>query len=125
LPWAGAGGGFEPVPDYGSDVVSIVERVRRDDPWQEPFEVVVMRLGAEPTDRDRRSRWLAAVNTVSAYRDRYAVTSAQPLGGPTRSDTQRTERRRAGQAVRRAQRIAAEGGACHPQTLAADPLAIG
>jgi hypothetical protein len=83
------------------------------------------RLGAEPTDRDRRSRWLAAVNTVSAYRDRYAVTSAQPLGGPTRSDTQRTERRRAGQAVRRAQRIAAEGGACHPQTLAADPLAIG
>ena len=84
------------------------EAVEANAPWMN-------RLGAEPTDRAQRSRWLAAVSTVAAYRDRYAVTSAQPLGGPARTDAQRSERLRAGQAARQAQRIAAEGHARDPQ----------
>jgi conjugative relaxase-like TrwC/TraI family protein len=83
------------------------------------------RLGAEPTDHDKRSEWLAAVRTVAAYRERYAVLSARPIGGPARSDAQHRERLRAGQAARQAQRISAEGNARNPQMLVAEPLAIG
>jgi hypothetical protein len=82
------------------------------------------RLGAEPSDRDERDRWLAALSTVAAYRDRYAVTTAQPLGEPARTDAQRSERRRAGQAAREAHRLSAEGDARDPR-LDAEPLVIG
>ena len=82
------------------------------------------RLGPEPTDRVERRRWLAGVSTVAAYRDRYDVTSAQPLGGAARTDGQRCELLRARQALRKAQRIVSEGDTRVPQ-LVTDPLAIG
>ena len=55
-PWAGAGGGFDPIAEHGGDVFGIIERVRRDDPWQELFEVVVVRLGLAQGSRQRAER---------------------------------------------------------------------
>jgi conjugative relaxase-like TrwC/TraI family protein len=82
-------------------------------------------LEAEPADREQRDLWLAAASIVAAYRDRHTVTSPQPLGGPARTDSQRRERIRAGQAARRAQRIASEAKARDALTALTDPLAIG
>ena len=54
--WAGARGGFDPVAKHSGDVFGIIERVRRDDPWQELFEVVVVRLGLAQGSRQRAER---------------------------------------------------------------------
>jgi hypothetical protein len=58
------------------------------------------RLGTPPVDRDERERWLDAVTTVAAYRDRYDITSNQLAGGGADNDAQRADRQRALQAAR-------------------------
>ena len=83
------------------------------------------RFGTEPTNESLQSEWLAEIATVAAYSDLYNLTSEQALGGPGRSDIQRNERRRAGKAARRAQRIAGEHSASHRQSLTARQVAIG
>ncbi|WP_238993619.1 MobF family relaxase [Nocardioides caldifontis] len=83
------------------------------------------RLGTEPPNASAKSQWMTEVATVAAYRDRYNITSEQPLGGPSRSDIQRNERRRANTAARRAQRLAGGHSGCEPQSLAAYQVAIG
>lgn len=60
----------------------------------------VRRLAEEPTDSHDRDRWLLAVTTVAAYRDRYKVHSDLPLGGGAKNDAQRADRRRVLDAVR-------------------------
>jgi conjugative relaxase-like TrwC/TraI family protein len=58
------------------------------------------RVGTPPVDRDERERWLGALTTVAAYRDRYAITSNQPAGGGAANDAQRADRQRALRAAR-------------------------
>jgi conjugative relaxase-like TrwC/TraI family protein len=58
------------------------------------------RLGTQPASRDDRDRWLGALTTVAAYRDRYAITSNQPIGGGADNDAQRADRQRALRAAR-------------------------
>jgi conjugative relaxase-like TrwC/TraI family protein len=45
-------------------------------------------------------RWMDAITTVAAYRDRYKVSSDRPVGGGADSDAQRADRQRALQALR-------------------------
>ena len=45
-------------------------------------------------------RWMDAITTVAAYRDRYKVSSVLPVGGGADSDAQRADRQRALRAVR-------------------------
>ena len=93
------------------------EAVERSAPW-------TSHVGAPPNDPTKRRDWLVAISTVAAYRDRYAVKSAQPLGGPAMTDAQRSDRVRAGYALRQANRIVADEHARGYQQLAAQPLAI-
>lgn len=46
--------------------------------------------------------WLRGVVTIAAYRDRYGITSRNPLGGQPADDNQRLDRARAEVALRRA-----------------------
>ena len=58
------------------------------------------RFGTPPAAPHDRDRWLDALTTVAAYRDRYAITSNQPTGGRADNDAQRADRQRALQAAR-------------------------
>ena len=64
-------------------------------------------LGTPPSTGQARERWIVAVSTVAAYRDRYQTTSDRPAGGRATSDAQRGDRRRALRAMRDAQALAA------------------
>jgi len=79
---------------------ALAERaVRNDEAW-------VRRLGAQPDESSARERWLRAVSTVAAYRDRYRITSNLPAGAGERAASQRTDRVRAMCAAREASSIA-------------------
>ncbi|WP_244929234.1 MobF family relaxase [Nocardioides sp. W7] len=58
------------------------------------------RLGTPPPDPVDRARWVDALSTIAAYRDRYAITSTLPAGGGAANDAQRADRRRALAAAR-------------------------
>ncbi|MPV89301.1 relaxase domain-containing protein, partial [Georgenia ruanii] len=58
-------------------------------------------LGPKPTDRAASVRWAEGTITVAAYRDRYGVATAQPLGGQPATDAQRLDRARATWTLRR------------------------
>ncbi|WP_244928499.1 MobF family relaxase [Nocardioides sp. W7] len=60
------------------------------------------RLGTPPPDPAHRARWVDAVRTVAAYRDRYGIASDLPVGGGVAHDAQRADRRRALAAARAA-----------------------
>lgn len=62
----------------------------------------VRRLGERPTDPQDRVRWVDAITTVAAYRDRHKVSSDLPVGGGVDGDVQRAERQRALGSVREA-----------------------
>jgi hypothetical protein len=64
--------------------------------------------GTVPGDPICRKRWLREVSTVAAYRDRWHITSQQPLGAraDVSSIEQQTQFRRAQAAMRRAVAIA-------------------
>ncbi|GAA4823940.1 MobF family relaxase [Nocardioides caeni] len=49
---------------------------------------------------DHGEAWIEAATTVAAYRDRYKVMSDLPVGGSTKTDSQRADRQRAIAAVR-------------------------
>ena len=66
---------------------------QRRDPWTKRF--------GDPPTTDR-ARWVGAVATVAAYRDRYGITGSMPLGGDPATDAQRLDRARAEAALRRA-----------------------
>ncbi|GAB7007801.1 MobF family relaxase [Nocardioides sp. AN3] len=65
------------------------------------------RLGPPPAASEAREQWLAAAVTISAYRDRYHITSPLPVGGGAISEAQRADRGHALLAVREATAIAA------------------
>ena len=64
------------------------------------------RLGQPPTNPESRRSWLTSVATVAAYRDRYQITSDIPLGPGARTEVERSDRRQALAAQRRAMAIA-------------------
>ena len=61
----------------------------------------VRQFGEPPTDRTDRSRWGQALVVVAAYRDRYGITSAKPLGTEAANDLQSLDRARADALLRR------------------------
>ncbi len=77
----------------------------------ENAHVWVGALGAPPGDPTRRERWLREVSTVAAYRDRWHVASARPLGAPAdvSSIEQSVQYRRAQAALRRAKALGLAG----------------
>jgi hypothetical protein len=56
-------------------------------------------LGDRPPTAAARTRWDTAAVTIAAYRDRYAVTSDAPLGGPAATDAQELDRARAAETL--------------------------
>jgi hypothetical protein len=68
-----------------------------DEPW-------LPRLGTPPATDAARGRWLNAVRTVVAYRDRYHVETSSALDEP-RSEAQKLDATHAQQAIRRARVI--------------------
>jgi hypothetical protein len=72
--------------------------VEADEPW-------LKRLGTPPATDAARGRWLNAVRTVAAYRDRYHVKTSSALDEP-RSEAQKLDAANAQQAIRRARVIA-------------------
>lgn len=74
---------------------ALAERaINEREPW-------VAAVGLPPQDAD--ASWDAQIRTVAAYRDRYDITGAHPLGSMPESITQRADRERAAAALRRVQ----------------------
>ena len=74
-------------------------------------ETWVLRLGAPPADRVKHERWLKAVSTVAAYRERWNIADdRRPLGpgGAVRSLDALGHRRRAELAIAKALRFSTE-----------------
>lgn len=63
-------------------------------------------LGAPPTQARAAAAWRQPAHTVAAYRDRYNITDASPLGAPAESDAQKIDAARARAALDRARRLA-------------------
>ncbi|MGO1545304.1 MAG: MobF family relaxase [Gulosibacter sp.] len=55
----------------------------------------VSALGAEPADSRARTSWRGSARVISAYRDRYQITSNDALGEAPQGTTQRIDRYRA------------------------------
>ncbi len=78
-------------------------------------------LGTPPTARQARAHWLLAARTVAAYRDRWDITTPQPLDtrGNARTIEQASQQRHAASAAARALRIARQ--AADQRSLAHSP----
>ncbi|WP_417555631.1 MobF family relaxase [Microbacterium sp.] len=63
-------------------------------------------LGIQPKQSRAAAAWRQAAHTVAAYRDRYSVTEASPLGTPAESDAQKIDAARVRTALDRARRLA-------------------
>lgn len=62
-------------------------------------------VGSRPKSLRERERWLAVLSVVAAYRDRYNITVAEPLGTHAELLAQARDRRRASDAVHDLRRI--------------------
>jgi hypothetical protein len=81
-------------------------------------QIWVRRLGIPPTDPRAKQRWIEAVTTVVAYRDRWNVDDDHlPLGpkGPTRSIDAINQRNLARAALDRASRLSYASGVRRPE----------
>ena len=67
----------------------------------------VRSLGEPPVVAEARERWLNAVATLAAYRDRYRITSDLAVGRGADSEAQTVDRECALQALRQARAVAA------------------
>lgn len=74
------------IESYASDLLDAAEAQRA--PW-------VRLLGNCPPTATGRAQWMASALTIAAYRNRYAITSDAPLGGPPQTDAQELDRARA------------------------------
>jgi hypothetical protein len=86
-------------------------------------EIWVRRLGIAPTDPRARERWIEAVTTVVAYRDRWNIDDEHlPLGpkGPARTIDAVNQRDLARAALERASRLS-----CAAETQRSEPGAAG
>jgi hypothetical protein len=73
--------------------------VRHRAPW-------VLRIGEQPLGSSDRERWIRHLAVVAAYRDRYGITSRNPLGPDAESLAQRRDAQLAAAALRSARAIA-------------------
>lgn len=87
-------------------------------------------LGQPPVAAPLAARWWRAATTVAAYRDRYTVDSAHPIGPKADSIIQRIDQQRAAAALRSIQQLhrtgrrpPAEPGRAHARTRLARPVA--
>ena len=64
------------------------------------------RLGTPPVSRAERERWIEAMITIAAYRDRYGITSNQPVGEGVHNAAQQADRQMARYATRLATAVA-------------------
>jgi hypothetical protein len=83
-------------------------------------EIWARRLGIAPTDPRARERWIEAVMTVVAYRDRWNVDDNQlPLGpkGSARTIEAINERKLARAALERASRLSYASEARRPEPV--------
>lgn len=99
--------------------------LRSNEPWTKA-------LGTPPADGRRRTQWFAHVQVIAAYRDRYDITGAAPLGrdetqasqatSAERSDVQQSDAQNARIALQRAQMFGSAGSAASSRlpTPAAD-----
>jgi conjugative relaxase-like TrwC/TraI family protein len=78
--------------------------IRDREPW-------TRRLGPPPTDRHARQTWVHQVGVIAAYRDRYRITGATPLGERPTSQAQGADYARATTARRQAIRTATSAAA--------------
>lgn len=62
-------------------------------------------IGPRPADRASGALWDQAAITIAAYRDRYAIDDRTTLGPKPATDSQRLDRARALDSVRRAERV--------------------
>jgi hypothetical protein len=86
-------------------------------------QVWVRRLGIAPRDQRARERWIEAVTTVVAYRDRWNIDDEHlPLGpkGPARSIEAINQRNLARAALERASRLSHAFGGWRPEPKAVD-----
>ncbi|MCC5782026.1 conjugal transfer protein [Kocuria sp. CCUG 69068] len=72
------------------------------DTARETGEAWVQHLGEPPRDQRQAAAWRRYGRTVAAYRDRYGVTDARPLGPPPQSTAQSIDAARARTAFDRA-----------------------
>ncbi|HLN05201.1 MAG TPA: MobF family relaxase, partial [Acidimicrobiales bacterium] len=89
----------------------------------EQNQVWVRRLGIPPTDQRGRERWIKAVTTVVAYRDRWNIDDKQlPLGpeDPARTIEAISQRNLARAALDRASKLSYASGARRPEPGAVD-----
>jgi len=87
----------------------------------EQNQVWVRRLGGPPPDRVARERWIEAVTTVAAYRERWNIgDDHRPLGSKVTARTIEAinQRNLAQAAVNRASRLTYPRGAQYPELLA-------
>ena len=80
-------------------------------------------LGEPPTDPRQKQRWLHQVRILAAYRDRYTLNAAAPLGSAHGDRNQQLDLERARTALHTAQQLAAamlERPAERPAELAQD-----
>jgi len=91
------------------------QAIERNEAW-------VRRLGIAPTDPRARGRWMEAVTTVVAYRDRWRIDDERlPLGpkGPARSIEAINQRNLARAALDKASRLSTASKARRPEPGAA------
>jgi hypothetical protein len=89
----------------------------------EQNQIWVRRLGIAPTEPRARERWIEAVTTVVAYRDRWNIDDEHlPLGpkGPARSIEAISQRNLARAALDRASRLSGASEARQPEPGAVD-----
>ncbi|MFE5291413.1 MobF family relaxase [Isoptericola sp. NPDC056618] len=65
----------------------------------------VRRVGDRPAGAGDGEQWLVELTVIAAYRDRYDVTGQAPLGASTRTVIQERDRRRAAEALHRAEAL--------------------
>lgn len=82
-------------------------------------------LGRQPKPTRAALAWRQAAHTVAAYRDRYNIIDASPLGAPPESDAQKIDAARAGAALDRARRLADTERAGREPTRRTEPERVG
>ena len=75
-------------------------------------------LGTPPTNSAAYRDWLTSVATIAAYRDRYQITSDNPVGPGARTQAERADREVTLAARRRAVAIAAPSAPCRAESSA-------
>ena len=71
------------------------------------------RLGAPPVDRARHERWLKAVSTIAAYRDRWKIGDDHRLLGPdsaVKMVEALDQRKRVESAIKKARQLSRDDG---------------